>query len=266
MELREKIGEGAGSEVYACGTNDAVKLFTAGTPRETVEYEARVTSVAHEAGAPAPEVRGLVELEGRYGIIFPRYHGETLLHLALRGAMTPSEVGRVMAVTQHSLHDGQFHVRVRTFREWVLSEIPSLKALKIPGDVVKSTTRTLMALPQSGILCHGDLHPGNILITSGGSPVIIDWISAIDANPLVDVARQHVTLTMMRFANAWASQLRSAHDSFITTYAGLASEPPARLLTAITPYVSVMAAMRMVESQSDESEREALIAYVRSQA
>jgi aminoglycoside phosphotransferase (APT) family kinase protein len=46
----------------------------------------------------------------------------------------------------------------------------------------------LEKLPDDDILCHGDFHPDNILITENG-PVIIDWIDATIGHPLADVAR-----------------------------------------------------------------------------
>ncbi|NJD59100.1 MAG: hypothetical protein FIA98_06850 [Anaerolineae bacterium] len=43
-------------------------------------------------------------------------------------------------------------------------------------------------MPEENQLCHGDFHPGNILLTRRG-PVIIDWIDASRGSPLMDVAR-----------------------------------------------------------------------------
>jgi aminoglycoside phosphotransferase (APT) family kinase protein len=37
-------------------------------------------------------------------------------------------------------------------------------------------------------LCHGDFHPGNILMTQQGE-VVIDWIDSALGNPLADLAR-----------------------------------------------------------------------------
>jgi aminoglycoside phosphotransferase (APT) family kinase protein len=51
------------------------------------------------------------------------------------------------------------------------------------------------ALPERGVLCHGDLHGLNVILTPKG-PRIIDWMSVLDAPALVDVARHHVTLTL----------------------------------------------------------------------
>jgi aminoglycoside phosphotransferase (APT) family kinase protein len=42
-------------------------------------------------------------------------------------------------------------------------------------------------------LCHGDLHPSNIILTDHG-PVIVDWFDAARGDPIADIARTSVTL------------------------------------------------------------------------
>ena len=37
-------------------------------------------------------------------------------------------------------------------------------------------------------LCHGDFHPGNVLLTEKGA-VVIDWMTASICNPWADMAR-----------------------------------------------------------------------------
>ena len=43
-------------------------------------------------------------------------------------------------------------------------------------------------MPDGDRLCHGDFHPGNILMSSRG-PVVIDCADASQGNPHADVAR-----------------------------------------------------------------------------
>jgi thiamine kinase len=50
-------------------------------------------------------------------------------------------------------------------------------------------------LPQGSGLCHGDLHPSNVICTKDGL-VVIDWQKAAAGNPAADVAR---TLVVLRY-------------------------------------------------------------------
>ena len=53
--------------------------------------------------------------------------------------------------------------------------------------------RLLDSLPDANQLCHGDFHPGNILLTRHG-PVIIDWMTASKGTAVGDVARTSIIL------------------------------------------------------------------------
>jgi aminoglycoside phosphotransferase (APT) family kinase protein len=52
-------------------------------------------------------------------------------------------------------------------------------------------------LPDGTTLCHGDFHPGNVLVTPRGL-VVIDWSSASHGDPIGDVA---CTSRLMRAAS-----------------------------------------------------------------
>ena len=49
-------------------------------------------------------------------------------------------------------------------------------------------------LPRGAALCHGDFHPGNVMMSSAG-PTVIDWLTAGSGPPAADVAR---TLFLVR--------------------------------------------------------------------
>jgi hypothetical protein len=62
------------------------------------------------------------------------------------------------------------------------------RAEKLPENVRQAALKALEQLPEDDRLCHGDFHPGNILL-SGRGPVIIDWIDGSRGRPILDVAR-----------------------------------------------------------------------------
>ena len=53
--------------------------------------------------------------------------------------------------------------------------------------------RDLDELQDDNAICHGDLHPENILLTAA-EPVIIDWVDATQGSPLAEVARTTLLL------------------------------------------------------------------------
>jgi aminoglycoside phosphotransferase (APT) family kinase protein len=65
----------------------------------------------------------------------------------------------------------------------------------LPQELKEQALRLLESLPDGGALCHGDLHPDNVILSPRG-PVIIDWPDAGSGAPLADVAR---TVVLMKF-------------------------------------------------------------------
>jgi len=51
----------------------------------------------------------------------------------------------------------------------------------------------LETLPDGDQLCHGDMHPGNIMLSRRG-PMVIDWTNARRGHPAADIARSILIL------------------------------------------------------------------------
>lgn len=55
-----------------------------------------------------------------------------------------------------------------------------------PEQAAAGHTR-IDSLPTASRLCHGDLHPGNVML--GEKPIVIDWENVRSGSPAADVAR-----------------------------------------------------------------------------
>jgi aminoglycoside phosphotransferase (APT) family kinase protein len=58
------------------------------------------------------------------------------------------------------------------------------------GDLTSAIRILISRRPAEGVtvVCHGDLHPFNLLVRDGGDITVIDWTAAIRADPAYDVA------------------------------------------------------------------------------
>lgn len=263
MTVGAKLASGAGADVFAWGEGRVVKLFKPGTAEEVVQYEAWVTATAFAAGAPAPEMLGLVDVEGRPGIVFPRYDGPTLASLMLGGQLSWRDGGAIMAGLCHRLHVGAYRTGLLTFRAWVGLCLSRLRAAGVAADVLRKAQSVAGSLPDSGPLCHGDLHASNIIMTADG-PRLVDWISALNADPMLDVARCHLALTMIGPDAGDHESSRQADAAFMSEYARLAGTTADALADAMAPYLCVMAATRMMESSSGDDEKRRLARFILS--
>jgi hypothetical protein len=86
--LGEKIGEGVFADVHAWAPGQVVKLSKPGIPQWVVQHETQMTRAVFAAGGPAPEVLGEVTLDGRFGIVLPRFDGPTLTQATRTRAIT----------------------------------------------------------------------------------------------------------------------------------------------------------------------------------
>ena len=76
----------------------------------------------------------------------------------------------------------------------------------LSDDQRQKLISVLKALPDRQNLCHGDYHPGNVLITKDGT-IIIDWMTACSGSPWVDVARSSMILSVgAKGAKIWSTQ------------------------------------------------------------
>ena len=262
-ELGEKIGESMTAEVFAFGAGRVIKVYRARTPLGMLEYEVRATQAAFESGAPAPEVFGTETVNGRAGIILQRYDGRSLIEMIMDGSIGPAEAGVELARVHASLHAGRYRADVWTFRQFAGFMAGQLLELGMPADVIARGRAIAHELPEVTTLCHGDLHPGNILMTEEG-PRIIDWTSAMLASPLADVARQHLTMTVFAAPAEYERGRRALEEPFMRTYADLTGTTESALRAAVASYVTVMAVMRMSESGCGEDEQAMLVDFVRS--
>jgi uncharacterized protein (TIGR02172 family) len=178
------VGRGYTAEVYAWGPGWVLKLFHPGSDRERAEREYRVTRAVHATGLPAPAAHDLVEVAGRWGVVFDRVEGPSLFdHVRARPWRLTWAV-RVLSELHTQIHRCPAPPGLPTQRAWVAGRIA---AADVPAAVREAALRRLAALPDGAAVCHGDFHPGNILVTSRG-PVVIDWGRVTRGHPLGDVA------------------------------------------------------------------------------
>lgn len=188
----ELIGQGKPAEVFAWGDTQALKLYRDGWSPTAVEQEARLIQIVHDAGLPVYNVSEVVQLEGRYGIILERIEGVSMQK------MIEKSPGKFVSLAPRL---GELHARIHAIpgsglppqRQILESKIRTAQVL---NDQIKQRALDVLArLPDGDTLCHGDLHPDNIMMTRDG-PIIIDWCQTTQGNPLADVAN---TIALIEF-------------------------------------------------------------------
>jgi thiamine kinase len=187
----EHIALGRTAEVYAWGEGQVLKLFQDWFSADGVKYEARIARAVHAAGLPVPAVGEIIEVGGRLGLIYERVDGVSMGEiLAAKPWMLP-RFARLLAELHASMHASSIAPDLPSQHQQLEDKIRTAQALA--PDLREAVLSALAQMPDGDQLCHGDFHPGQVLMTSRG-PVVIDWIDAARGNPLADVARSSVIM------------------------------------------------------------------------
>jgi uncharacterized protein (TIGR02172 family) len=260
--LGKLIAEGRTAEIYEWPDGQILKLFREGISIDQVKYEVWVTGEVKATGLPVPAVGELVEISGRFGFTSEQISGVSMLEIVPAKPWTLFQYARLLADLQTRMH------------HYVLPELPSLnqelerkiQAAQALSPALQQTALSVLArLPEEEQLCHGDFHPGNILITAGG-PVIIDWNDATRGDPLADVARSSLLLSLAVLPPGLPAHLRLLlrlgrrmfHNLYLKRYHQLY---PGGLQQLIS-WQPIVAAARL--SNEIPAEREHLLALVKA--
>jgi len=188
--IGDLVARGTRSTVHAYGRGAVIKLPVASTPDEWIRYEADYADAARAAGAPAPRLLGLEEVGGRPASVWERLYGASMWQLVVDRPRESAALGRQLADVQQSLFVLVPPVTLPRQRDRLVSKIRRTAAAD------PSLARALAYLPAPAgplRLCHGDLHPSNIILGRDG-PVLVDWFDACRGDPVADVARSLLTL------------------------------------------------------------------------
>ena len=189
--LGEVVARGSRSVVHAYGRGAVIKVPKPATPAEWILAEAKHVEAVRAVGAPAPALLGLEEVFGRPATVWERVDGPSLWERVVDHPERGGEIGRALAEVQLALFELVPPVTLPDQRDRLTSKIRWSAA-----NVDASLGAALDLLPErSDIarLCHGDLHPSNVIVSRDGL-TLVDWFDASRGDRVADVARSCLTL------------------------------------------------------------------------
>jgi len=188
MEKGKLIGEGRTSEVFEWGQDRILKLFKIGLPKVPIENEYEVSINIYKQLKLTPKVYELIEIDNRSGIIYERINGITMMKVIASKPWTVKKEAQRLAELHKSIQQ-KVDFRLFKYKTRLKDNISNTDLLQ---DNIKTRLYEYIdSLEDDNILCHGDFHPDNVLITKNGE-IIIDWMTATQGNPLTDIARTSI--------------------------------------------------------------------------
>lgn len=247
--LSTPIAYGRTAEVYPWEPGTILKLYHDWCPPHWVEHEARVARAITAAGIPTPSAGEIVEVNGRRGLVYERVDGCSMLAELNARPWKLFEFASALAEIQVQIH-GLSIPGLQSYRENMRNAIAHAH---LPASLKAKAAAALDQLPDGATVCHGDFHPGNILMTARG-PLVIDWMTACSGDPWADVARSALLLTVgVKAAGKQVSRLsrlgiRLFYNLYLDRYRKLSPHPEARL----ERWLPVAAAARLNENIQPE--------------
>ncbi len=181
----KKIAEGREAEIFAWENGAVLKLYRELDARQPAIESASMTA-AKAAGGPVPAARSTTTVDGRPGLIMERVEGIDMLTQLSKKPWTVLRAGGVMGRTHAALHATIAPAELTPLRQGMLGHIE--RSPHVPERLRDVARRALASLPDGDRLCHGDFHPGNIILSARG-PMVIDWPNAVRGDPVADIAR-----------------------------------------------------------------------------
>ncbi len=243
------FARGNTSDLWRWSEQTIVKVLRPEIPPHWAAIEADILVRVHATGLPVPQTEGVIEIDGRPGIVLERVEGVTMWERMKADPGTiPDLIGLLLDLqteVQRTAVPGLVWLddRLRT----KIGEVTQL-----PANEREEAQRLLVLLPAGEALCHGDFHPANIIMSDRG-PVILDWFDAARGDATADFVRSSLLMRPPSDRGSWLAGatpelLDHIHSHYITELVrrGEFHAP------TFGPWEAVMAVARMSEPVPDE--------------
>jgi aminoglycoside phosphotransferase (APT) family kinase protein len=249
------LAAGREADVFVRPDGLLVKLMRSPDFATRVDREAAALTTLAGMGHLAPRLEAAVNLDGRPGLVIERIEGLDLLTLLTRRPWRFVRAATAMANLHAGIHEVMAPTSFPDLKAELRVRIETTAALS--AHLATYAVEILETLPAGDRLCHGDLHPGNVLGT-WVAPVAIDWSDASRGVPAADVARTEV---LVRFGEP-IEPMSTPVRTLMSTGRGLMAErylsvyrrSSAADLSHLADWIVVRAAARFYEGIEAEYE------------
>ena len=223
--------------VYRDGDN-VIKLFDEHYSKADILNEALNQARVEETGLNIPKLNEVTKVNGKWAIIMDYIPGKTLQQLMDENPDKLDEYLELFVDLQMEVHSK---------RAPLLNKLKDKMNRKISQADLTATIRydlhtRLEAMPKHNKVCHGDFNPSNIIISTDGTPYIIDWSHATQGNASADVARTYLLF--------WLAGKMNIAEKYLDLFC-LKSDTAKQY---VQKWVPIVAASQLVKGKKEERE------------
>ena len=237
MKTENLIFSREDKKIYKSG-DKLIKVFDEHYSKANILNEALNHARVEETDLNVPKIRSIEVVDGNWAIVLDYIEGETLQSLMKKHPEKEDEYLNLFV----DLPSTALSTNVP-----MLNKLKDKMNAKISQANLDATTRyelhtRLDSMPKHKHLCHGDFNPTNVIITSDGTPYVIDWSHATQGNSSADVARSYLLFYL-------AGQEKLA-DKYLKLYCKKSDTA----IQYVQRWIPIVAASRLVKAQKEEEE------------
>lgn len=242
MKLDTIIAERKNKTVYR-DKDRCIKVFNSSYSKADVLNEALNQARIEETGLNIPKVLEVTKVDGKWAIVSEYIEGKTLEEMMNECPEKMTEYLTLFVEVQLNIHSKKCPL---------LSKLKDKMNRKISNSELDATTRyelhtRLEGMPKHTKVCHGDLNPSDVIITSYGTAYVIDWAHATQGNASADAAR-----TYLMFCLAGKQDIANEYMNLFCKMSDTARQ-------YVEKWLPIVAASQSVKG--NEHERELLLSW-----
>lgn len=185
------IGRGGQADIYELDNNKVLRVIRNPKDEKHLLTEMTVLKSLKEKGKSVPTVYEFIKIDKKPAIIMERLYGETMLTDIQRKPFSLLKQAEKLATYQMEVDNSAEELNLLSIKKRAHYLISNTELLT---DEMKKFILTILDdLPEGNDICHGDFHPGNIIL-SKNNYFIIDWFGATSGRKLSDIAHTYLLL------------------------------------------------------------------------
>lgn len=185
------LAQGGEADLYEINDCKILRIKRTNSSKPA-EMERIIFPILEKHNILVPKVYEYMQIDGRPAEIMERIHGDTMLRYMISHPFrVKDEIKQFAKMHQKILC---IHEKSGLYPIEKIIENFEKQPLKVEKEIFDFVMQILEELPNGDFICHGDFHPGNILIENN-KRYIIDWSGVHTGNSVSDIAHTYLLMT-----------------------------------------------------------------------
>jgi aminoglycoside phosphotransferase (APT) family kinase protein len=191
LEKLKMLAQGGQAEIYEVEDNRVLRVLRDSKDEENLKNEIEILKALKYKGLTVPEVYGFTMIGDRPASIVERIYGDTMLKHIQKNPMKMKSYAKILAKLHSELLCMREDIKLSHSRQRASYLIKLSSALN--NSQKEFVYAVLEELSEGDSICHGDFHPGNILMQDN-LYYLIDWFGAYKGPAIADIAHTYLLM------------------------------------------------------------------------